>query len=435
MLIYRYPDKSLWPQLVRRPALDTRLMEENVKAIMEEVRENGDAAVKKYTARFDGAELNQLQVTAAEIDTASGAIASELFDAIKLAASNIRKFHEQQRQDAGPVETMPGVVCWRRNTPIEKVGLYIPGGTAPLFSTVLMLAIPASIAGCKEIVLCTPPARDGSIHPAILAAAKYTGVTRIFKAGGDRIFKAGGVQAIAAMAYGTASIPKVSKIFGPGNQYVTAAKQLAQRDGIAIDMPAGPSEVAVFADGAANPAFVAADLLSQAEHGVDSQALLVTTHEPFIGPLQEELARQLEVLPRKEIAQKALSNSKIILVESEADAMALLNEYAPEHLILSSANAAALAGQVVNAGSVFLGHYSPESVGDYASGTNHTLPTNGYAKAYSGVSVDSFVKKITFQELSAEGLKNIGGATATMAAAEGCDDGGGGRFGGACLRG
>ncbi|HRE52408.1 MAG TPA: histidinol dehydrogenase [Flavitalea sp.] len=413
MLIYRYPDKSLWPQLVRRPALDTRLMEENVKAIMEEVRENGDAAVKKYTARFDGAELNQLQVTAAEIDTASGAIASELFDAIKLAASNIRKFHEQQRQDAGPVETMPGVVCWRRNTPIEKVGLYIPGGTAPLFSTVLMLAIPASIAGCKEIVLCTPPARDGSIHPAILAAAKYTGVTRIFKAGG--------VQAIAAMAYGTASIPKVSKIFGPGNQYVTAAKQLAQRDGIAIDMPAGPSEVAVFADGAANPAFVAADLLSQAEHGVDSQALLVTTHEPFIGPLQEELARQLEVLPRKEIAQKALSNSKIILVESEADAMALLNEYAPEHLILSSANAAALAGQVVNAGSVFLGHYSPESVGDYASGTNHTLPTNGYAKAYSGVSVDSFVKKITFQELSAEGLKNIGGATATMAAAEGLE--------------
>lgn len=413
MLIYRYPDKSLWPQLVRRPALDTRLMEENVKAIMEEVRENGDAAVKKYTARFDGAELSQLQVTAAEIDAASGAIASELFEAIKLAASNIRKFHEQQRQDAGPVETMPGVVCWRRNTPIEKVGLYIPGGTAPLFSTVLMLAIPASIAGCKEIVLCTPPARDGSIHPAILAAAKYTGVTRIFKAGG--------VQAIAAMAYGTASIPKASKIFGPGNQYVTAAKQLAQRDGIAIDMPAGPSEVAVFADGAANPAFVAADLLSQAEHGVDSQALLVTTHEPFIGPLQEELARQLEVLPRKEIAQKALSNSKIILMESETDAMALLNEYAPEHLILASANAAELAGQVVNAGSVFLGHYSPESVGDYASGTNHTLPTNGYAKAYSGVSVDSFVKKITFQELSAEGLKNIGGATATMAAAEGLE--------------
>ncbi|MBL7736653.1 MAG: histidinol dehydrogenase [Chitinophagaceae bacterium] len=411
MLIYRYPDKSLWPKLVKRPELDTRVMEEKVRVIMEEVREDGDAAVKKYTAQFDGTAPEALQATAAEIDAAWGAIAPELFDAIKLAASNIRTFHERQWQDASPVETMPGVTCWRKNTPIEKVGLYIPGGTAPLFSTVLMLAIPAAIAGCKEIILCTPPARDGSIHPAILAAAKHTGVTRIFKVGG--------VQAIAAMAYGTASIPRVSKIFGPGNQYVTAAKQLAQKNGVAIDMPAGPSEVAVFADSTANPAFVAADLLSQAEHGADSQAILVTAYEPFIALLQDELARQLGALPRKEIAQKALSNSKIVLVNNDAEAMALLNEYAPEHLILSCANAEELAAQVINAGSVFLGHYSPESVGDYASGTNHTLPTNGHAKAYSGVSVDSFVKKITFQQLSAEGLKNIGGATATMADAEG----------------
>ena len=411
MLIYRYPGKNLWPQLVKRPELDARLMEEKVRVIMEEVREDGDAAVKKYSAQFDGAAPDELQATAAEIDAAFVAIPPELFDAIKLAASNIRKFHERQWQEADPVETMPGVICWRKNTPIEKVGLYIPGGAAPLFSTVLMLAIPAAIAGCKEIILCTPPARDGSIHPAILAAAKYTGVTRIFKVGG--------VQAIAAMAYGTASIPRVSKIFGPGNQYVTAAKQLAQKNGVAIDMPAGPSEVAVFADSTANPAFVAADLLSQAEHGADSQAILVTAYEPFIGLLQDELARQLDALPRKEIAQKALSNSKIVLVNDDAEAMALLNEYAPEHLILSCANVEELAALVINAGSVFLGHYSPESVGDYASGTNHTLPTNGHAKAYSGVSIDSFVKKITFQQLSAEGLKNIGRATATMADAEG----------------
>jgi len=334
-----------------------------------------------------------------------------LLAAMKLAAANIRLFHEKQRQPVEKTETMPGVVCWRKNVAIENVGLYIPGGTAPLFSTVLMLAIPAFIAGCKEIILCTPPSKDGSVPPAILAAANITGVTRIYKAGG--------VQAIAAMALGTATIPKVAKIFGPGNQYVTLAKQLVQKNGTAIDMPAGPSEVAVFADESANPAFIAADLLSQAEHGADSQVLLVTTHESLIGLVKRELEKQIAALPRRSLAEKALENSTIILVAGRREAIDLLNQYAPEHLILACNDAGTIADNIVNAGSVFLGHYSPESVGDYASGTNHTLPTNGHAKAYSGVSVDSFVKKITFQELSREGLNNIGAAVMVMAEAEG----------------
>ena len=411
MFIHRYPDKKSWKELLKRPVFDIGQLEVNVRSIFGEVAADGDAAVKKFTAHFDGVELQALAVTEEEIMWAVNHISNELADAIRLAASNIRVFHEKQLQPPEKIETMPGIVCWRKNSAIEKVGLYIPGGTAPLFSTVLMLAIPAAIAGCKEIILCTPPSKDGSIHPAILFAAKYTGVRKIYKAGG--------VQAIAAMSAGTASIPRVAKIFGPGNQYVMAAKQFAQQMGVAIDMPAGPSEVAIFCDETAKPVFVAADLLSQAEHGPDSQVILVTTYEPLVNLVQEELNRQSAVLPRRSIAEKALTNSKFILVANKEEAMELLNEYAPEHLILSCNDPLTLSDAVVNAGSVFLGHYSPESVGDYASGTNHTLPTNGYAIAYSGVSVDSFVKKITFQQLSKEGLQHIGAAVTIMAEAEG----------------
>ena len=411
MFIHRYPDKKSWKELLKRPVFDIGQLEVNVRSIFGEVAADGDAAVKKFTACFDGVELQALAVTEEEIMWAVNHISNELADAIRLAASNIRVFHEKQLQPPEKIETMPGIVCWRKNSAIEKVGLYIPGGTAPLFSTVLMLAIPAAIAGCKEIILCTPPSKDGSIHPAILFAAKYTGVRKIYKAGG--------VQAIAAMSAGTASIPRVAKIFGPGNQYVMAAKQFAQQMGVAIDMPAGPSEVAIFCDETAKPVFVAADLLSQAEHGPDSQVILVTTYEPLVNLVQEELNRQSAVLPRRSIAEKALTNSKFILVANKEEAMELLNEYAPEHLILSCNDPLTLSDAVVNAGSVFLGHYSPESVGDYASGTNHTLPTNGYAIAYSGVSVDSFVKKITFQQLSKEGLQHIGAAVTIMAEAEG----------------
>ncbi len=398
---------------VSRPVFDASSLEKKVKKILDAVKAKGDKAIRKYTKEFDGVKLKKLEVSSKEIKTAEKLLSQELKDAILLAKNNIEKFHTPQLQEPVIIETMPGVQCWRKSIAIEKVGLYIPGGTAPLFSTILMLGIPARIAGCKEIILCTPPSKDGTVHPAILFAASLVGVTKIFKCGG--------VQAIAAMTYGTETIPLVYKIFGPGNQYVTAAKQLVQNDGVAIDMPAGPSEVAVYADANANVRFIAADLLSQAEHGADSQVILVSTDKNVLQQTEKEVTKQLAELPRKELAAKALSNSKLILVRDETEAMQLLNEYAAEHLILNCNNAAALAEQVVNAGSVFIGAYSPESVGDYASGTNHTLPTNGYAKAYSGVSVDSFVKKVTFQKLSKEGLLNIASAVKTMAAAEGLE--------------
>ena len=413
MQTFKLPPHSEWKKILARPVLDASGLEQKVTAILQEVKAGGDAAVKKYTALFDGVELSNLLVDEKHINAAEKEIPPALKAAIQQAAANITAFHKKQVSPVEIIETMPGVQCWRKSVGIEKVGLYIPGGSAPLFSTLLMLAIPAKIAGCKEIILCTPPGKQGIINNAILFAAKTVGVTKIFSAGG--------VQAIAAMAYGTQTIPQVYKIFGPGNQYVTCAKQLIQKEGIAIDMPAGPSEVAVYADETADPAFVAADLLSQAEHGPDSQVVLVVSRESVVGRIEHEIRQQLEQLPRKEIAAKALVNSKIIIVNDENEAINLLNEYAAEHLILSCRNAQALAEKIVNAGSVFLGNYSPESVGDYASGTNHTLPTNGYAKAYSGVSVDSFVKKITYQQLSKEGLQNIGSTVEIMAAAEGLE--------------
>jgi len=378
------------------------------------VRENGDDALLKYTKEFDQVQLQSIALSEVIKESAEHAIPNSLKTAIQLAKENIEKFHLSQLQKMERIETMPGVWCWRKSVGIENVGIYIPGGTAPLFSTVLMLGIPAKIAGCKNIILCTPPNNDkGEVHPAIIYAATLVGVTHIYTVGG--------VQAIAAMAYGTATIPKVHKIFGPGNQYVTAAKQLVQQSGVAIDMPAGPSEVCVWADDSAIPSFVAADLLSQAEHGVDSQVLLVASNEKIVENVQAELAVQLAQLPRKDIAAKALENSKAIIIENKLEALELINQYAPEHLIMSIENAEIVAEKVVNAGSVFIGNYSPESVGDYASGTNHTLPTNGYANAYSGVSVDSFVKKITFQQLTERGLVNIGKAVMEMAGAEGLD--------------
>jgi len=413
MKIYEYPDKNDWDELIKRPTLDAAALEQNVRQIMEEVKASGDAAVKKYTQQFDGAALDDLSVSEAELREAAASLSPELKQAIRLAAANIETFHARQLTPVEIIETMPGVQCWRKSVGIEKVGLYIPGGTAPLFSTLLMLGIPAKLAGCREIVLCSPPGKNGRLHPAILFAAQTVGVTKIFKAGG--------VQAIAAMAYGTESIPGVYKIFGPGNQYVTCAKQLVQKDGLAIDMPAGPSEVAVYADETAVPAFVAADLLSQAEHGPDSQVLLVGSPGLNVAAVQNEIALQLEKLPRKAIAAKALANSKIVLLRTQQEAVGLLNAYAAEHLIVSCANPMAFAEQISNAGSVFIGNYSPESVGDYASGTNHTLPTNGYAKAYSGVSVDSFVKKITYQQLTPDGIKNIGRTVEIMAMEEGLE--------------
>jgi histidinol dehydrogenase len=396
-----------------RPAIDVRSLEETVGKILADVRRDGDAAVRKYSLLFDKTAPDPVELSGSEIDAGANDVDDALKMAMRQAADNIRAFHLRQSSAEAVVETMPGVRCWRRSVAIEKVGLYIPGGTAPLFSTLLMLAIPATIAGCGEIVLSSPPDQEGGLHPAILYAAKLVGVTRIFRVGG--------VQAIAAMAYGTATIPRVDKIFGPGNQYVTCAKQLVQREGVAIDMPAGPSEAAVFADDTAHPAFVAADLLSQAEHGGDSQVLLVSSSIDLVERVLGEVDRQVALLPRAEIARRALGNSRAFVVRDEAQAMALLNEYAPEHLILSCRDPSRLAGRVVNAGSVFLGHYSPESVGDYASGTNHVLPTNGHARAYSGVSVDSFVKKITFQELTREGLAAIGASVVRMAEAEGLE--------------
>lgn len=413
MIVNVYPARKTWPTLLKRPTMDNQSLLQKVRPILEAVKAEGDAAVTRYTLAFDAAVPAQVKVSTAEIDQAKNLLSDELKAAIQQAAANIRRFHLTQRETTEAIETMEGVRCWRQSVGIEKVGLYIPGGTAPLFSTLLMLGIPAVIAGCKEIVLCSPPAKDGSLHPAILFAASEIGIRQIFKVGG--------VQAIAAMAYGTATIPKVYKIFGPGNQYVTCAKQLVQQDGIAIDMPAGPSEVAILADESAHPAFIAADLLSQAEHGPDSQVLLVTTHAGLIEEVETTLQEQLKQLPRQGIAEKVMRNSHAVVLASVNEAMDLLNEYGPEHLILAVRDAAQVSKMVVNAGSVFIGHYSPESAGDYASGTNHTLPTNGYAKAYSGVSVDSFVKKITFQQLTETGIRNIGNTVAVMARAEGLD--------------
>src|SRR6187200_485493 len=411
--VIKYPDKKDWQEIVKRPVFENASLEKVVKKILDKVKAKGDKAIRKYTKDFDGVKLKKLTVSEKEIKASENSLSQELKDAIQLAKSNIEKFHSSQSEEIKLIETMPGINCWRRSVGIEKVGIYIPGGSAPLFSTVLMLTIPATIANCKEITLCTPPSKDGTINPAILYTADLCGVTKIFKVGG--------VQAIAAMAYGTESVPKVFKIFGPGNQYVTAAKQLIQKEGVAIDMPAGPSEVLVIADKTAVHEFVAADLLSQAEHGANSQVILLTTSNDVAEKVQLSLKEQLKQLPRKEIAEKALANSKIVLVNSINEAIDLSNLYAPEHLILSCNNAEELTSKIISAGSVFIGNYSPESVGDYASGTNHTLPTNGYAAMYSGVSVDSFVKKVTFQQLTKEGLINIGNAVMQMAEAEGLD--------------
>ena len=413
MKIIENPLQESLPELLQRPAMDHAALYTVVQGVLDEVKKEGDTAVAAYTQKFDGVTMDTAIVSAAEINEAALALSPALKDAIQLAAKNIRCFHEAQVSETIKIETMPGVSCWRKSIGIDKVGLYIPGGSAPLFSTVLMLGIPAVIAGCKEIILCTPPAANGQVHPAILYAASVVGITRIFKIGG--------VQAIAAMAYGTKTVPQVYKIFGPGNQYVTAAKQLVQQSGVAIDMPAGPSEVCVLADETCNPAFVASDLLSQAEHGPDSQVLLVSTSKKVVADVEEALAAQLALLPRKDIAQKALDNSTAIVVEDMDRAIFIVNSYAAEHLILACKNDEVIAEKITNAGSVFLGNYSPESVGDYASGTNHTLPTSGYARAYSGVSVDSFVKKVTFQKLTPAGLQAIGAAVETMAAAEGLD--------------
>ena len=408
-----YPHKSEWAELLRRPTQDVSTLFEKVGTILKDVKANGDKAVLEYAEKFDHVKLESLAVTEAEMKEAEAQVPIELKVAILLAQRNIYTFHKKQKFEGKKVETMEGVTCWQKAVGIEKVGLYVPGGTAPLFSTVLMLAVPAKIAGCKEIVLCTPPNKEGKVNPAILYASQVAGVSKIFKIGG--------VQAIGAMAYGTESVPKVYKIFGPGNQYVMASKQMVALHDVAIDMPAGPSEVEVIADETANAKFVASDLLSQAEHGVDSQVVLVTTSEKLLEEVEYEVQHQLSRLPRWEIAEKSLANSKLILVKDMEEAIELTNEYAPEHLIIETKDYMDVAEKVVNAGSVFLGSFTPESAGDYASGTNHTLPTNGYAKAYSGVSLDSFIRKITFQEISREGIQNIGPAIEVMASHEQLD--------------
>lgn len=413
MNVIRYPNPEQWDELLKRPVMQVETLCETVCTVLDRVRAEGDQAVLDYELQFDHVALSSLEVSVEEWAEAELLVSDELKESLRLAHANIHKFHVSQQFTGQPVEVVPGVTCWQKAVPIEKVGLYIPGGTAPLFSTVLMLATPAKIAGCREIVLCTPPNRQGKVHPAILYAARVAGV--------DRIFKAGGVQAIGAMAYGTQTVPKVYKIFGPGNQYVMAAKQQVSLHDVAIDMPAGPSEVEVLADATANPAFVAADLLSQAEHGVDSQVLLVTTDEALISKVETEVSVQLSRLPRRDIASRSLENSKIVLVRNREEALALTNHYAPEHLIIETADYMELAAGVVNAGSVFLGSYTPESAGDYASGTNHTLPTNGYATAYSGVNLDSYHRKITFQELTPEGIRRIGPAVEILAANEELD--------------
>lgn len=407
MIIIKNPSKEQWPSIVERPHLDVSQLNATVAGVLGDIKEHGDEAVKRYEEKFDHVRLSTLAVSQEEMDEAEQLVSLELKEALVLAHHNIAKFHESQRFVGEKVETVAGVTCWQKSVAIERVGLYIPGGTAPLFSTVLMLATPAKIAGCKEIVLCTPPNREGKVHPAILMAARIAGVSKIFKAGG--------VQAIGAMAYGTESVPKVYKIFGPGNQFVMAAKQQVSLHDVAIDMPAGPSEVCVVADETSNPSFVAADLLSQAEHGFDSQVILITTSEKMLAEVQAEVAAQLERLPRKDMAATSLDNSKFVLVSNKEEAMALCNTYAPEHLILATSDYAELSEKVVNAGSVFLGSYACESAGDYASGTNHTLPTHGYAVAYNGVNLDSYCRKVTFQHLTEEGVRQIGRAVVTMA--------------------
>ncbi len=410
MQIIKYPLREEWEAIFKRPAVDSNLLLDKVQLILDEVRNNGDSAVKRYTKQFDKIEIEELLVTEEEFDEADSFISPTLKQAIEMARRNIWKFHSEQQQDFKEIETSPGVFCWQKAIPIEKVGLYVPGGTAPLFSTVLMLGIPAKIVECKEIILCTPPGKDGKVHPAVLYAAKVAGV--------HKVFKVGGAQAIAAMAYGTETIPKVYKIFGPGNQYVTAAKQLISLKDVAIDMPAGPSEVEVLADETANPAFVAADMLSQAEHGLDSQSILITVHEELVEQVVEQIYIQLARLPRKELAEKSLENSRIVVVKTLEEAVEMTNQYAPEHLIISTRHYMGVAENIVNAGSVFLGNYTPESAGDYASGTNHTLPTNGYAKSYSGVNLDSFLRKVTFQQISQQGLTNLSNAIIIMAESE-----------------
>ena len=411
MQVFNEPALSEWPILLARPMIDTSQMYARVQPILDEVKASGDKAIKKFTQEFDQVVLTQIELNTKQIADAAKELSPSLKTAIHLAKVNIEIFHQSQSQKVERIETMPGVWCWRKSVGIEKVGIYIPGGTAPLFSTVLMLGVPAKMAGCKEIILCSPANATGSIAPAIIYAAAIVGV--------NRIFTIGGAQAIAAMAFGTETVPKVNKIFGPGNQYVTAAKHLVQQAGVAIDLPAGPSELCVWADESCIPSFVAADLLSQAEHGTDSQVLLMTNSILIAEAVQKEIDQQLLQLPRKDIAVKALENSKTIILKNSEDVIACINEYAPEHLILSINNAAQIADKIINAGSIFIGNYSPESVGDYASGTNHTLPTNGFAKAYSGVSLDSFVKKITFQQLTERGLANIASTVMEMAAAEG----------------
>jgi histidinol dehydrogenase len=404
------PPQDTWSEILKRPLIDVSELYGKVQTILNEIKVEGDKAVKKFTSQFDGIQLDSILVPENEIEEAEKLVDKELKDAIALASKNIEVFHSAQKTEINKIETTPGVICWQKPVAIEKVGLYIPGGSAPLFSTVLMLAIPAQIAGCKEIVLCSPPNKEGKIHPAILYAAKVSGVTKIYKLGG--------VQAIGAMAFGTETVPKTYKIFGPGNQYVMAAKQLASMNNVAIDMPAGPSEVLVVADETSNPAFVASDLLSQAEHGTDSQVVLVANSLEIVEKVLTEIEKQVVELPRGKTASKALEHSILIVQENLDDQISLINEYAPEHLIISTKKYAEFAGKIVNAGSVFLGEYTPESAGDYASGTNHTLPTNGWARSYSGVNLDSFLRKITFQEISIEGLKNIGPSIEIMAAAE-----------------
>lgn len=407
---YSYPAKEEWSKIIGRPHIDISQLTATVTSVLDDIKANGDEAVKRYEEKFDHVSLTSLRVTDAELEEAETLVSDDLKQAISLAYSNISKFHAAQRLETRQVETCPGVTCWQRCIPIERVGLYIPGGTAPLFSTVLMLATPAKIAGCGEIVLCTPPNREGKVNPAILVAAKTVGVSNIYKVGG--------VQAIGAMAYGTETIPNVYKIFGPGNQYVMAAKQQVSLHDVAIDMPAGPSEVCVIADEDSNPVFVAADLLSQAEHGADSQVLLITTSATMLDRVYGEINRQLQLLPRKEIAEKSLANSKFVIVHDTDEAISLSNAYAPEHLIIATADYERLADKVVNAGSVFLGAYACESAGDYASGTNHTLPTHGYATAYNGVNLDSYMRKVTFQRLTEQGIESIGAAVVAMAVGE-----------------
>jgi histidinol dehydrogenase len=411
MNLYNNPPKQSWKELTQRPQLELGFLESSVRNILNRVKVSGDQAIRELTRQFDKVVVQDLEVTKEEMNQARQLLSPDLKQAIQTAAKNIMRFHSEQKREQVVIETMPGVKCWRKAVPITRVGIYIPGGTAPLFSTVLMLGIPANLAGCSDIILCTPPGKEGKINPAILFAAELVGVTKIFKAGG--------AQAIAALTYGTESIPNVYKIFGPGNQYVTKAKQLILEEGVAIDMPAGPSEVLIVADDTCNPVFVAADLLSQAEHGEDSQVMLLLLDESKLAAIQNELANQLHELPRRQIAEKSLANSRVLIFEQEKSAIDFINEYAPEHLIINTSNAEAIAEQILNAGSVFIGNWSPEAVGDYASGTNHTLPTNGYAKAYAGVSLESFLKYITYQQLSEQGIRNVGPVVEKLAEAEG----------------